>query len=333
MYEHLKNELITNLIENNFEVEQVNIVINCLNKISYDYDITKKKTEIVILNTEMPKLLKTYLICKKMEGYSEGTLYNIGKIVHSFFYSVNKTPEQITANDIRYFLYKYKESKNIKDCTLDKYRQYICSFYEWVYSEGYIKTNPAYTVKPIKYEKETRNALKQIELEYLRKSCKTEKEKAIVEVLYSTGCRVSELCGIKFSDIDYNNKTILVFGKGKKYRTVMLNAKSIVALEDYLKVRNGNEEFLFVSDRYPYKPLHPCGIQKILRNVCSRNENLNVKVTPHILRHTTATTARKNGMPIENISKMLGHENINTTLIYAKSDMEEIRMEHEKYVV
>lgn len=148
-----------------------------------------------------------------------------------------------------------------------------------------------------------------------------------------TGCRVNELCNVKLTDIDFETKTLIVFGKGKKYRTVMLNAKSLVSIEEYLKVRKGNSEYLFVSDRYPYEQLHNCGVQKIVRKIYGRTENVNVKLTPHILRHTTATTARKNGMPIENISKMLGHQNINTTLIYAKTDINELRMEHERYVV
>lgn len=160
------------------------------------------------------------------------------------------------------------------------------------------------------------------------------KGKRIVEFLYSTGCRVSELCGVKLTDINLDKKTVIVLGKGRKYRTVMLNAKSLVTLESYMKVRKGNSEYLFVSDRYPYEQMHVCGIQKIIRLLCERaNKERIMYVTPHILRHTFATTARKNGMPIENISKLLGHSNVNTTLIYAKTNNDELRVDHEKYVV
>ena len=91
--------------------------------------------------------------------------------------------------------------------------------------------------------------------------------------------------------------------------------------------------YLFLTDT-PYEPMHVCGIQKIIRLLCERtNKERMIYVTPHILRHTMATTARKSGMSIENISKLLGHSNINTTLIYAKTNNDEIRVDHEKYIV
>lgn len=332
MYEHYRNEIMLELDKMNFSKEQIEMVINCMNKVSYNYEISKKKTELAV-REEVPKILKTYMVCKKIEGYSMGTLENIYRSLSLFYKFIGKRFEDVKPNNIRYYLYNYKEQRKIKDCTLEKYRQCICCFYEWAHSEGYIETNPAHTIKAIKFEKTIRKPLKQIDLERVRLACKTEKDRAIIDFLYSTGCRVNELCNVKLTDIDFETKTLIVFGKGKKYRTVMLNAKSLVSIEEYLKVRKGNSEYLFVSDRYPYEQLHNCGVQKIVRKIYERTENVNVKLTPHILRHTTATTARKNGMPIENISKMLGHQNINTTLIYAKTDINELRMEHERYVV
>lgn len=335
MYEQFKNDFIYNLEkETEFNLEQVELIMKCLNKTAYNYDFKTKETQLMLYNNELPKLAEMFIVSKKIEGYAKGTLYNYTRFLTKFFFEVKKAPEQVETNDIRVYLYKYQEERGISNRSLEKIRGSLASFYKWMCVEGYIEKNPMTPIKQIKYEKKEKKSLEQIELEYLRKSCKTEKEKAIVEFLYITGCRVSELCGVKLTDINFDKKTVIVLGKGIKYRTVMLNAKSIVTLESYMKVRKGNSDFLFVSDRYPYEPMHVCGIQKIIKLLCERtSKERMIYVTPHILRHTMATTARKSGMPIENISKLLGHSNINTTLIYAKTNNDEIRVDHEKYIV
>lgn len=303
--------------------------------VAYNYDISKKTTEVATQNTEdMPQLLKTYLVCKKMEGLSEATLYNYGHCLKIFFNTLNKLPEQITANEIRVFLYKYQEERKISNRTLDKYREYISWFYQWACDEEYIERNPARAIKPIKHEVKPRQALSQIELEYLRKACTTPKEKAIIEVLYSTGCRISELVNLNKFDIDWNEKSVHLFGKGSKHRTSFLNAKAEVALHEYLETRMDAEECLFVSDRRPYHRIKSDALQKIVRTISERaSNNIGKHVTPHVLRHTTATTAIRNGMSVEDISKLLGHEKIDTTMIYAKTSMANVQAGHKKYIV
>lgn len=176
--------------------------------------------------------------------------------------------------------------------------------------------------------------MSQIELEYLRAACTTPKERAIIEIMYSTGCRVSELAILQKHDINWNKKEVHLFGKGHKHRTSFLNAKAEVALRAYLDSRADNGELLFVSDRCPHAPIHKAGIEKMVRNISTRaSSSIGVHVTPHVLRHTTATTAIENGMPLEDISKLLGHANVNTTLIYAKTTAEHVKAEHKRCVV
>lgn len=333
MYEQFKTQLIM-LLANDFSVEDISSITKNLDIVACNYDVTKKETGVAIYNSEAPELVKAYLVCKKIEGLSDQTLYNYGKCLQNFFFAVQKSPDQITANDIRIFLYQYQEQKKISNRTLDKYREYISHFYQWACSEEYVEKNPTINVRPIKYEVKPRQALSQIELEYIRKSCVTLKEKAIIEVLYSTGCRVSELAGLKKSDINWHDKTVHLFGKGSKHRTSFLNAKAEVAISEYLASRTDDDESLFVSDRKPYHPIKKDALEKIVRIISKRaTDHVNKKVTPHILRHTTATTAIRNGMPVEDIRELLGHSKIDTTMIYAKTSIANVQAGHKKYII
>ena len=332
MYEQFKNQFMLRL-SGNFTNEELEVIMEELDKTAYDYEIKKRETELVVYNDEMPALVKTYLVCKKIEGLSDATLYNYGHYLHIFFREIQKAPEQVTTNDIRVFLYRYQEQSKVSNRTLDKYREYISCFYQWAYDEEYVKRDPARTIKPIKYEVKPRQALTQIELEYIRRACKTLKEKAIIEVLYSTGCRVSELARLKKSDIDWNDKSVHLFGKGNKHRISFLNAKAEVALKEYLESRSDENKYLFVSDRRPHNPIKKEALEKIVRNISKRSSCMTKHVTPHVLRHTTATTAIRNGMPVEDISKLLGHSNIDTTMIYAKTSLENVKAGHKRYIV
>ena len=333
MYEQFKNQLLLSL-EPFYGNEDLQLILGCLDRVAYDYDIAKKETSVAVYNEEIPEIAKIYLVSRKVEGTSEKTLYNYGMALKNFFRTIQKPIEQITANDIRVYLYQYKEQRNVSDVTLDRLRQTLDTFFKWACCEDYLVKNPMQTIKPIKCETKQRQALSQIDLEYLRQACVTLKEKAIVEFFYSTGCRVSELADVKKCDIDWITKEVHLFGKGKKHRTSYLNAKAEVALKKYLDSRTDDNEYVFVSDRKPHNQMHACGIQKIIRNLAERaSDHVQKKVTPHIFRHTTATTAMNNGMPVESIRLLLGHENIATTMVYAKASMESVKMGHKKHVI
>lgn len=333
MYEHFKNDFLVQLQNREFDQDQVCTILNCLDVAAYNYDISKKQTEIVEYGDQIPELVKTYIVCKKIDGLSEQTLYNYHMHLKNFFMYIRKNPQNITANDIRIFLYKYQEIHKITNRSLDKIRQVISGFFQWAQDEEYIQKNPAKSINQIKYESKPRQALSQIELEYIRRSCKTLRESAMIEVLYSTGCRVSELSGLKISDVDFTEKKVHLYGKGKKHRFSYLNAKAEVALKEYLESRKDSCEYLFATERKPIKNLNKEAIEKIVRNISKRTFGDQKKVTPHIFRHTTATTAMKNGMPIQSIQLMLGHSKIDTTMIYAHADEGMVKYEHEKSVI
>lgn len=335
MYEAFRNDLLVGIADKGFDVEQTRLIIQVIDSIAYNYTIDKKRTEMVKYNDGIPRLLKMYLVSRKIEGFADGTLYNHKIIMLKLLEYTKKSPENIEANDIRIFLYNYQKYLNIANSTMEKYRSYISAFYKWAYGEGYIGSNPTANIKKIKFESKQRIALTQMDLEYLRDECHNCKDKAIIEILYSTGCRISELTNLKLSDINLEKKQVTLFGKGKKYRTSFLNAKAIFAIRKYLEVRPETvSEYLFVSDRYPFEQMHPCGVQKRIRLMASNiSDKVDKPISPHIIRHTTATTAMHNGMSLESIRKMLGHENINTTLIYAKSNIGDVQYEHNKCII
>lgn len=335
MYDKLKNDFIMELHKRcNLDNEQLEIILDSLDYVAFNYEIKIKETQIVPYQRGLPKLAKMYIVSKSVEGYSKETLYNYTCFLTKFFNIIQKAPELVTANDIRVFLYMYQQERNISNRSLDRIRIAICGFYKWLFVEGYIDKNPCLAIKTIKYEKKPKEACNQIELEYLRKACITLKQKAILEVLYSTGCRVGELVILKKDDINWNDKTIHLFGKGKKHRISFINAKAEIALKEYLNSRTDNKDWLFVSDRKPYEQMHVCGIQKIIREISERaSDQVHKKVTPHILRHTMATRMVENNSDLISVQKILGHNNINTTMTYVHSTLETAKQQHINSIV
>lgn len=331
-YEQMKNRFYCELNALKLAPSQVMEIGQALDRAAYLYEIQPKETSLAVRQDQIPALVKTYIVVKKTEGLADGTLANYAYILKQFFAWVRKQPEDVVANDIRMFIYDYQQRKKISDRTLDKYREFICWFFHWAYAEEYIPRDPSKSIKGIKHEVKERQFLTQVELEYLRLACNTLRDKAIVEFLYSTGCRVSELIGVKLSDIDWKQNTVHLFGKGKKHRTSFVNAKCEVALLEYLKHRSDKSEYLFVSERAPHDKIGKCTVEKILRELSERS-HLTRRITPHMIRHTTATQAANSGMPIEQVSKLLGHANISTTMIYTKVSNDAVHAQHIKCVV
>lgn len=334
MYEQLKNDMLVELTKKGFESGTIKAVIACLDVAAYKYDVTKKETQIVPYNQEVPDMVKAYLVSRKVEGYAQGTLDNAHRFLKIFFWQVQKTPQDVTALDIRVFLHNYQNERGISDRSLDKVRGNISAFFKWAAAEEYLAKDPTASIKAIKYEAKEKVCCSQIDLEYLRRACETPKQRAILELFYSSGCRVAELVNLKKSDIDFKEGTVQLFGKGKKHRVSYINAKAEVALKEYLNSRTDENEALFVSDRRPYKPMGVAGIQRIIRKMTERaNSNLTHHVTPHVLRHTTATTMAENNVDVTSIQAVLGHSNINTTMIYVHTSQENVKLDHRKAVV
>lgn len=336
-YEIFKTEFLTELKTKlpELKIEDLETILHNLDAIAQKYDIEKKELELIILQEGYPQILKLFIASKAIEEKSPGTLALYKLILSNFLAAVGKPFTQITTNDIRIYLYNYKQSHGVKNVTLDTMRRIINSFYEWCVSENLITKNPTKNIKPIKSDATTREPLSPLELEYMRQACRNAREKAIIDFLYSTGCRVSEMCNAKLINIDWKKKSVFIeHGKGGYSRFVYLNAEAEVSLRAYLVSRTYQSEYIFAPARKAkLTQTTPRAIQKLVKNIVKRaNIDPSHKITPHVLRHTTATQALHNGMPIEQVQKLLGHKQINTTLIYTKLDDAEIQAAHSKYI-
>lgn len=328
MYEHLRNDFSARLSQD-YGREDITRIVAILDKIAQDYDISEKTTALALVDT-IPKEVKTYLASKRLEGLSEKSLKLYALRLRQFFETVRKPSQEVTTNDVRMYLATYQEQRRISDRSLDKMRQVLCCYFNWLVDEEYINKNPCRTIKAIKYEVIPRKSLTRKQLEMLRRQCTTKRDLAIVDVLFSTACRVSELVNMRLSDLTEDGKAVHIIGKGNKHNIVYLNSNAILSLEDYLQDRKGQGDYLFTSNYRPYNKLTTRTIEALFRQY---SETLNVRITPHIIRHTTATLALQSGMEITQVQKMLNHTSVTTTQIYAETSQEDVRQAHERYVV
>ena len=331
MREKLRNDLLV-LMDDYLEPDKLREVVPMLESILSNYEIKKRETEIIVYGSDIPETVKTYIVAKKISGLSANSLYLYLMVLTDFFRTVCKKPEKVSANDIRVYLYQYQKEHNISNRTLDSKRTIICGYFNWMALEEYITKNPAVNIQPIKYERIHKKAMTQLDLEKVRLACKTKRDKAIVEMLYSTGCRVTELERLNISDINFDTKEVILFGKGDKHRISYINAKAEVALKDYLSIRTDNNPALIVYDREPYDRLKKSGIENAVKKIMESVTDVTTHVTPHIFRHTTATTALDRGMDVVAVSRLLGHERVETTMEYITTDSSSMKDKHTNYI-
>lgn len=323
------NEFVTKL-NGKVKDEELDTILMELTVFLNDWEVDKRCTEICIYGG-IPDAFKTYMVTKKIEGRSEGTL-NLYKIcLEDMFLTINKSVESITTNDLRVYLYKLQKTRKITDRTLDSRRLILNGFFSWCADEGYISKNPCASIQPIKYEAKPRVPFTDVEMELIRDGCVTLKEKAIIEVLYATGCRCSELTRLEKDDIDFKTREVALFGKGKKHRISYLNARAEVALKKYFEVRTDDLPYIFVTDKKPYRKMNNAGIEKILHHIGDRAGIDDVY--SHRIRHTFATDALNHGMAITDLQGLMGHEKMDTTLIYGKISKTSMQTSHRKYVI
>lgn len=309
-----------------YEAKQKLYLIFC------DYEIHKVSRQLSLRTPELNnKIIKKFILFKAVAGRSKQTLNQYAKEIEKILSRINKSYCDVTADDIRVYLAFRQTQDGISKVTAQNELRYLKSFYKWCTSEELITKNPCDRIESIKQDKKKKPALTDIEVERIREACANSKEKAIVETLLSTGCRVSEMCNIKLSSI--NGDSISVIGKGGKERIVYLNAKAKIAIDKYLNERVDNSPYLFPKCRgkNTNQACDKESIERIMRKIALRAGI--EKANPHKLRRTCATSALKRGMTIEQVSRMLGHEQLTTTQIYLDLSDDDLQYAHNKFVV
>ena len=330
-FEMFRAAFVSNVM-NVISDESLQAVIKALDIVSNDYEITRKTTDIIV-SDGIPEVVRLFIAAKAVEHIAKSTLGKYLEILTGFFKMVCKPVTDITTNDVRVYLFRYEEERHIAKETLNLHRSVLNSFFEWLAGEEYIPKNPVKKIKTIHCNGKKMPTMEALELEIMRSACRTERERALVDFLYSTGARISEVRNAMIDDIDFANHTFTIrHGKGDKERITYLNAKCELSLRTYLDSRDDNSPYLFVTMRYPHRQITT---NRAMENEVDRirsRTSLKKKITPHAFRRTTATIGTSNGMPVQEMQKMLGHADINTTMRYVTINQESVRISHSKYI-
>lgn len=299
-----------------------------IDNLLYDYEITTKCKELT--TSDILEKAKLYIACKNLEGLSKKTLKNYSLFLQKLDMFFNKPCSTISTMDLRTFLSAYGKGKQAS--TINGYITYMKCFFGWMQNEEYIIKNPAAKLAFTKVPKLILQGYQPDSLEKLRASCKTEKEKALFELLESTACRISEIDNISLDNINWSEKSIKVTGKGNKQRIVYFSTKAKLCIEEYLKVRKGQSEFLFLSDHAPFQQIKSRALQLIVKKIQVRS-GVSEHVHCHKFRRTQATYLLNSGMSLPGVQKILGHESPETTQRYARLSEENLKNEYKRLVI
>lgn len=326
------------------------------------YEIQQRTTELVVADEETTgKYVSLFLMNKRVAGRTENTIrfYKLG--LRLFFDECPKLPTEVTADDIKRFFAVKEVRDGASRVYIKNLSRVLSSFYQWMQREEYITRNPFNKVDEIKVPKTKKAAFTEMQVELLRANIDANDLRLalIFEILLSTWCRVSELAGMKISDFSEDRESVLVHGKGQKDRICYLNAKAKIAFAQYMAHRNDSNPYLLpeckckATDKQAFSAAKGekrknlvdwwqnaelvgeghVGNSAIESKIRKLGKKAGVENThPHRFRRTGATFALRRGMPIEQVSRLLGHESLETTQIYLDISEQELAQSHKKYV-
>lgn len=273
--------------------------------------------------------LKLFLDAKKIEGCSARTLQYYRVTIQHFLANVETPTRKVTTEEIRGYLVDYQKINNCSKVTVDNVRRNLSSFFSWLEEEDYILKSPMRRIHKIKTKTVVKEVISDENMEMMRDNC-TELRVAMIDLLYSTGIRVGELVNLNIANVDFERRECVVYGKGDKERRVTSMQKAEIHLQNYLAARTDNNPALFVTLDAPHERLKISGVEIRVREL-GRSLGL-PKIHPHKFRRTMATRAIDKGMPIEQVQKILGHSQIDTTMQYAIVNQNNVKTSHQKYI-
>lgn len=326
MKQNLINDIIQAMLPylNNAQTEKLQIVIQ---HTLFDYEVLENEHKNK--NSEQ-NLVELFLSAKRIEGCSEKSLKYYKSTINVMIGSIGKGIKHIQTDDIRNYLTEYQTKKKLSRITIDNIRRILSSFFSWLEDEDYILKSPVRRIHKVKTISNIKETYSDESLELMRDNCTEIRDLAMIDMLASTGMRVGEMVLLNRTDINFNERECIVFGKGDKERIVYFDARTKIHLQNYIENRTDNNPALFVSLKAPYNRLKIGGIEVRLRNF-GKQLGLH-KVHPHKFRRTLATMAIDKGMPIEQLQQLLGHKRIDTTLQYAMVKQSNVKIAHRKYI-
>lgn len=293
----------------------------------YNIEVISIKDELVEDTTDYAKM---FIAAKRIEGCSERTLNYYETTIKTMVDKLSKKVNSIETEDLRNYLSEYQAKNNCSKVTIDNIRRILSSFFAWLEDEDYIMKSPVRRIHKVKATQTVKETYTDEELEEMRDACIEIRDLAMVDFLASTGVRVGELVNLDRVDIDMQERSCVVLGKGGKEREVYFDARTKIHLQNYLNSRIDNNPALFVSLLRPYDRLKISGVEIRLREL---GKKINIKkIHPHKFRRTMATKAIDKGMPIEQVQVLLGHRKIDTTLQYAMVNQNNVRNSHKRFI-
>lgn len=294
--------------------------------------ILKELSENEVPKEEVPNVeyLKLFLNAKQMEGCSTRTIQYYRVTVEHFINDMQHSVRKINTEQIRDYLVRYQKINNCSKVTIDNIRRNLSSFFSWLEEEDYILKSPMRRIHKIRTRTVVKETISDEDIEKLRDHCSELRDIAMLDLLYSTGIRVGELVNLDIKDVNFEQRECVVFGKGDKERRVYFDAKAKIHLKRYLASRTDNNPALFVTLGAPHNRLKISGVEIRIREL-GRSLGMS-RIHPHKFRRTMATRAIDKGMPIEQVQKILGHSQIDTTMQYAIVNQNNVKNAHQKYI-
>lgn len=328
MKEEIVQEILKHLTD--LSTDQISHVKDAIRMVLCRYDIQAKETSLQIVNNSSLHYLNLYLASCEQAGKSQGTIEQYRYHLTRLLSYLNKDVGQITDDDLYMYMYRYRHERPVSAGYLNLLRLIYNGFFKWLIKKRKILLNPVDGIDAIKTRQTIKQPIKPTEMEQIRSTCKRERDLAIIECLYSSALRASELLRLNRSDISFSDDDIVVLGKGNKERVTYLNARAHVHLKRYLDSRTDDDPALFVSIKAPHRRLTRNGLEEIVRNIGRRADVSNVH--PHRFRRTSATDLLNVGMPIEQVQELLGHKSIETTRRYCTVTREAVKHNHRRYM-
>ena len=256
-------------------------------------------------------ILEQFVSAKTIEGLSKNTIYQYRQANKKLLERANRPIRLINTNDIREYMICYQSKNSVKSKrTIQNTLRYIGAFFSWLELEDIIQKSPVKKIKSIRIDKTIKKPFTEQDVIKLRDGCKNTRDLAMIEFLNSSGCRVSELIRVDIEDLDFSTGKCLVLGKGNRERYVYLNDMAIYRIKEYIENRTTGA--LFLNNR-KVRISRGC-VESFIRE-CGRSCGVN-NSHPHRFRRTLACRLIDRGMPIQEVQKVLGHEKIETTMIY-----------------
>lgn len=305
----------------------IDIVQDAITIILNKYEIQERCTEVSVRDNSNEKIMKKFVATKRIEGIAESTIKRYKEQNIALMNFVGKPLNKITTYDIRFYLSVKREKDNVSNRTLDGMRRCYSSFFNWLTNEGIIAINPCLALPQIKYKKTVRKPYTAIELEKLRKNCGSIRDLALVDFLYSTGCRVSEVAKLDITDVDFETMQCTVLGKGNKERVVYLSEVATMHLKEYISSRNDLSNALFVGKGR--ERLSKNGIEAFLKRLGEKAGVENVH--PHRFRRTLATNLLDHDVAIQDVATILGHADLKTTQVYCYISQKNVESAYRKF--